>query len=133
MNKGLSELSDSLLLDAAGGSEGHVPRVRLGLAAVPQIDEGLAHAHHHHGDPRAQAAAVTHHLQQVALLRHLPAHAVQTPVIWNRTVTQLNQQVDGPPTFYIVSFIYISILYCTVSAESLSLFPFTINLYPCDK
>ena len=82
MNKGLSELSDSLLLDAAGGSEGHVPRVRLGLAAVPQIDEGLAHAHHHHGDPRAQAAAVTHHLQQVALLRHLPAHAVQTPVAW---------------------------------------------------
>lgn len=55
---------------------------------MPQVDEGLADTQQHHRDPGAQAAAVTGHLQQVALHLHLPTHTVQTPVIWGHTETE---------------------------------------------
>lgn len=72
----------SLFFDFVGGGVCHLPCVWLRLAAVPQVDKGLANAQQHHRDPGAQAAAVTGHLQQVALHLHLPSHTVQTPVIW---------------------------------------------------
>ncbi len=74
--------SHSLFFDFAGGGVCHLPCVCLRLAAMPQVDEGLADAQQHHRDPGAQAAAVTGHLQQVALHLHLAPYTVQTPVIW---------------------------------------------------
>lgn len=71
-----------LFFDLIGSCACHLSRVCLGLAAMPQVDEGLADTQHHHGDAGAQATAVAHHLQQVALHCHLPSHAVQAPVIW---------------------------------------------------
>lgn len=53
----------------------------LRLAAMPQVDESLTDVEQNHRDSGAQAAAVTGHLQEVALHLHLPSHTVQTPVI----------------------------------------------------
>lgn len=79
-NRGLH----SLFFDLIGSSARHLPRVHLRLAAMPQVDEGLADAQQHHGDSWAQAAAVTGDLQQMALYLHLPTHTVQTPIIWDK-------------------------------------------------
>lgn len=70
----------SLLFEFVGAGARHIPRVLLGFAPVPQVDESLAAVQQHHGDPGAQTAAVADHLQQMALHCHLPSHAVQTPV-----------------------------------------------------
>lgn len=71
----------SLLFDLVGGGAAHVPCVCLGLAAMPQVHAGFGDVEQNHGGARAQAAAVTHHLQQVALYWLLSPHAVQPPVI----------------------------------------------------
>ena len=78
----------SLLFDFVSSGACHLSSVCLRLAAMPQVDEGLADAQQHHRDPGAQAAAVTGHLQQVALHLHLPPHTVQTPVIWRGIETE---------------------------------------------
>lgn len=72
----------SLFFEFVGGGARHLLSVLLRFAPVPQVDESLAAVQQHHGDSGAQTAAVTDHLQQMALHRHLPSHAVQTPVIW---------------------------------------------------
>lgn len=78
----------SLLFEPVGGDTRHLPRVRLGFAAMPQVDEGLADSQQHHGNSGAQTAAMTGHLQQVALHLHLPSNAVKTPVICEGERTQ---------------------------------------------
>lgn len=78
----------SLFFESVGGDAGHLPSVCLGFAAVPQVNEGLADTQQNHGDSGTQTAAVTSHLQQVALHLHLTPHAVKTPVICEQeTVT----------------------------------------------
>ena len=71
---------NSLFLDPLCSSASHGVRVRLRLAAVPQVQDGLGDVQEDHGGPRTQAAAVTRHLQQVALDGDLPADAVQAPL-----------------------------------------------------
>lgn len=56
--------------------------MQLRLAAVPQVDDGLVDVEQDHGGSGAQTAAVTRHLEQVALHGNLAPHAVQTPLIW---------------------------------------------------
>lgn len=70
----------SLLFNLVRSSAAHVLRVRLGFAAMPQIYAGFGDVQQNHGGARAQAAAVTHHLQQVALYWLLAPHAIQPPV-----------------------------------------------------
>lgn len=49
---------------------------------MPQVDAGLADTQQKQGNSGAQTAAVTGHLQQMALHLHLSPHTVQAPVIW---------------------------------------------------
>lgn len=71
----------SLLFDLVSSGAAHVLRVCLGLAAVPQVHAGFGDVEQNHGGARTQAAAVTHHLQQVALYWLFSSHTVQPPVI----------------------------------------------------
>ena len=79
---------DSLFFDLERGRVAHAAGVQLRLAAVPQVDDGLVDVEQDHGGSGAQAAAVTRHLQQVALHRHLATHAVQTPLTWAVIINQ---------------------------------------------
>lgn len=72
----------SLLLDLQSGRVSDAASVQLRLAAVPQVDDGLVDVQQDHGGSGAKAAAVTGHLQQVALHRHFTTHTVQTPLTW---------------------------------------------------
>ena len=74
----------SLLFDLVSSSAPHVPCVHLSLAAVPQVHVGFGDIQQNHGGPRAKTAAVTHHLQQVALYWLLSSHTVQAPVIYTK-------------------------------------------------
>lgn len=75
----------SLLFDPECGGVADAPRVRLRLAAVPQVDDGIVDVEQEHGRSGAQAAAVAGHLQQVAFHGHFTTHAVEAPVTWEQT------------------------------------------------
>lgn len=70
----------SLFLDFICRSPSDLLCVGLGFASVPQVDEGFMDVEDNHGCPGPQAAAVTGHLQQVALNGHLSTHTVQPPL-----------------------------------------------------
>lgn len=77
----------SLLLYLKSGRVSNTAGVKLRFAAVPQVDDGLVDVEQDHGGSRAKAAAVTSHLQQVALHRHFTTHTVKTPLTWLEQVS----------------------------------------------